>query len=56
LTRQERESFVLDLYCNQGKAIREITKEARISFKDIGVILNKEVEDKEAQKRTSTRY
>src|SRR5215217_9133533 len=38
LTRQERERLVLDLY-NQGKTYREISKEARISPRDIGVIL-----------------
>jgi transposase len=43
LTRQERERLVLDLY-NQGKTYREIAKEARISPRDIGVIL-KAVED-----------
>jgi hypothetical protein len=45
-TREERERLVLDLY-NQGKTIREIAKEARMSFRDIGVILNKAVEEKE---------
>jgi transposase len=45
LTRQERERLVLDLY-NQGKTYREISKEARISLRDIGVILNKIVEKK----------
>ena len=40
LTRQERERLVLELY-NQGKTYREISKEARISPRDIGVILNK---------------
>ena len=48
MTRQERERFVLDLY-NQGKNIREIAKEARISFRDIGVILNKAVEGREQE-------
>src|SRR5215217_5800385 len=38
LTRQERERLVLELY-NQGKTYREISKEARISPRDIGVIL-----------------
>jgi hypothetical protein len=42
LTRQERERLVSDLY-NQGKTIREIAKEVRMSFRDIGVILNKAV-------------
>jgi hypothetical protein len=45
LTRQERERLVLELY-NQGKTYREISKEARISPRDIGVILNKVVEEK----------
>jgi transposase len=46
LTRQEKERLVLDLYYNQGKTYREISKEARISPSDIGVILNKVVEEK----------
>ena len=45
LTKQERERLVLDLY-NQGKTIREIAKEVRMSFRDIGVILNKIFEEK----------
>jgi transposase len=45
MTRQERERLVLELY-NQGKTIREIAKEARMSFRDIGVILNKAAEEK----------
>src|SRR5215207_6638874 len=49
LTRQEREQFVIDLY-NQGKTIRDIAKEIRISFRDIGTVLKKE-EEKERQKR-----
>src|SRR5918992_6356762 len=48
LTRQERERLVLDLY-NQGKTIREIAKEARMSFRDIGVILNKALEEKKTE-------
>jgi DNA-binding CsgD family transcriptional regulator len=47
-TRQEREQAVLDLY-NQGKTIREIAKELRMSFRDIGTVLKKE--EKERQKR-----
>jgi transposase len=49
ITRQERERAVLDLYYNQRKSVREIAKEARMSFRDIGVILNKACEDKEAE-------
>ena len=49
LTRQEREQIVLDLY-NQGKTIRDIAKQVRISFRDIGAVLKKE-EEKERQKR-----
>ena len=45
LTRQERERLVLDLY-NQGKTYRQISKEARISPRDIGVILNKVIKGK----------
>ena len=48
LTRQERERLVLDLY-NQGKTYRVISKEARISPRDIGIILNKVMEEKNAE-------
>jgi transposase len=46
ITRKERERLVLDLYYNQGKTIREIAKEARMSFRDIGAILNKTLKEK----------
>src|SRR5215213_11276137 len=49
LTRQEKERLVQDLYYNQGKTYREIAKEARISPRDIGVILNKVIEDKKTE-------
>jgi transposase len=49
LTRQRRERLVVDLYYNQGKTYREISKEARISPRDIGVILNKVIEEKKAE-------
>jgi hypothetical protein len=49
LTRQERQRLVLDLYYNQGKTYREISKEARISPRDIGVILNKAVKEKKTE-------
>ena len=49
LTRQEKERFVIDLY-NQGKTIREIAKQARMSFRNIGVILNKRIEEKNEAK------
>jgi DNA-directed RNA polymerase specialized sigma subunit len=45
LTRQERERLVIELY-NQGKTYSEISKEARISPRDIGVILNKVMDEK----------
>ena len=38
----EREKFVIDLYKNQNKSIREIAKIAKMSFRDIGYILRKE--------------
>ncbi len=50
MTRQEKERLVLDLY-NQGKTIREIAKQARMSFRDIGVILNKVNEEKTKQSK-----
>ena len=50
ITRQERErNLYIDLYYNQGNTIREIAKEARMSFRDIGVILNKVIEDKKTE-------
>jgi DNA-binding CsgD family transcriptional regulator len=54
LTRQEREQTVLTLY-NQGKTIRDIAKELRISFRDIGAILKKasgELEKKQVNKES----
>jgi hypothetical protein len=39
-TRQEKERLVLKLY-NQGKSYHEIAKEARVSLRDIGPILNR---------------
>jgi hypothetical protein len=50
LTRQEKERLVLDLY-NQGKTYREISKEARISPRDIGIILNKTFEGKKTEEQ-----
>jgi SHS2 domain-containing protein len=49
LTRQEKEDLVLNLY-NQGRTYREIAKEARMSPRDIGVILNRTAEKKEMEK------
>jgi hypothetical protein len=37
----EREKLVIDLYKNQNKSIREIAKIAKMSFRDIGLILKK---------------
>jgi cytidylate kinase len=48
LTREEKERLVLDLY-NQGKTYREIAKEARISPRDIGIILRKAEQNKQKQ-------
>ncbi|MFZ0326318.1 MAG: hypothetical protein WBP64_21235 [Nitrososphaeraceae archaeon] len=45
LTRKEKENLVLDLYYNQGKTYSEISKEARISLRDIGPILKKSGSD-----------
>ena len=49
INRQDRERVVLDLYYNRGKTIREIAKEARISFRDIGAIKKKAEGEKEAK-------
>jgi hypothetical protein len=49
LTRGEKENLVVDLY-NQGKTIRDIAEEVRMSFRDIGSILKKasaEMEEKQ---------
>jgi hypothetical protein len=46
LTRQEKERSVVDLY-NQGKTIRDIAMERRMSFRDIGAILKKASGEKE---------
>ncbi|HZI71474.1 MAG TPA: hypothetical protein VFD60_09970 [Nitrososphaeraceae archaeon] len=40
MLNSEREKLVVDLY-NQGKNVREISQEARMSFRDIGAILKK---------------
>jgi transposase len=45
LTKQERERLVIDFY-SQGKTYREISKMARISPRDIGIILNRIIEKK----------
>ena len=41
LNNVEKEKLVIDLYYNQGKNVREIAQEARMSFRDIGTILKK---------------
>jgi hypothetical protein len=46
LTRQEKERLVIELY-NQGRTIRDIAREVRMSFRDIGAILKKTSGDKE---------
>jgi hypothetical protein len=46
LTRQEKERLVIELY-NQGKTIRDIAREVRMSFRDIGLILKKALGEKE---------
>ena len=41
LNNVEKEKLVIDLYYNQGKNVREIAQEARMSFRDIAAILKK---------------
>ena len=48
LTRKERESLVIDLL-NKCTPIREIAKQAGLSFRDIGAIKKKAEEEKEAK-------
>jgi hypothetical protein len=48
ITRQERERLVLDFY-NQDELKHEIAEEARMSFRDIGAILNKTFEEKKTE-------
>src|SRR5215211_9121314 len=50
LTRQQRENLVLDLYFNQNKNTREISQIAKMSFREIGTILDKARKEKEASK------
>jgi hypothetical protein len=40
MSRQEKQTLVLQLY-KENKTIREIAKEARMSFRDIGAIVKK---------------
>src|SRR5918992_4084704 len=56
LSRQEKEKLVLDLYYNQGKTFRDIAKEVRMSFTDIGFIIRrKEAEEEEKNNTTSNK-
>jgi hypothetical protein len=48
----ERETCYRPLLYNQGKTYREISKVARISPSDIGVILNK-IEDQRMERRAT---
>src|SRR5215203_2806698 len=50
LTRQEKERLVIDLY-SQGKTIRDIAKELRMSFRDIGGILKSGEKEEEKEKK-----
>jgi predicted transcriptional regulator len=58
LTRQDKEKLVIDLY-NQGMPVREIAKELRMSFRDIGAILKKasgELEEKQSSSPSAQAY
>jgi hypothetical protein len=44
LNNVEKEKFVIDLYYNQRKNVRQIAQEARISFREIAAILKKKEE------------
>jgi len=47
---EERKKRAIDLYYNQGKTYREISKEARISPRDIGIIMNKVIKGKTTER------
>ena len=49
LTRKERESLVIDLL-NKCTPIREIAREAGLSFRDIGAIKKKAEDDRKRAK------
>jgi hypothetical protein len=53
LTRHDKEMLVLDLYYNQDKTYRQITKEAKICPRDIKTILDKKTKDVELSQSTS---
>ena len=58
LTNKQRGKLVLDLY-NEGKTIKEMAKEAKMSFRDIGVILKeagKQEEQTQMQSISSKAY
>ena len=58
LTSKQREKLVLDRY-NEGKTIKEIAKEAKMSFRDIGYILKqagKQEEQTQMQSISSQAY
>ena len=48
LTREEKESLVLDLY-NEGKSTREIAQIAHMYFRDIGAIIDKKEKEQESK-------
>ena len=53
LSNAQREKLVLDLY-NQGKNLRQIAKEARMSFRDITTILQKAAANVESENGKKT--
>src|SRR5687768_9609351 len=61
LSREEKERLVIDLF-NQGKTIRDIAKDLRMSFRDIGSILKnasgegEEEQDKEQLSLSTQAY
>ena len=53
LTSQEREELVLDLYHNQNKNYRQITKEVKICPRDIKIILDKDARGAQGEQSMS---
>ena len=46
MSREEKEKHVLELYYNQGKNMRDIAKEMKMSFSTIGDIIERDKQQK----------
>ena len=46
ISREEKEKHVLELYYNQGKNMRDIAKEMKMSFTTIGDVIKRDKQQK----------